>query len=280
MRFSIVIPTYQRKDLLVLCLNGLEHYFLSGALDHLGHQVDVVVTDDAHDASVQRLLGTRYPWCQYLLGPQRGPAANRNHGACLSTGDWIVFIDDDCLPQPGWIEAYATLANQFDLLEGQTSATGVRTRVDEECPVNEIGGLLWSCNFAIRRDAFLALSGFNEGFPAPAMEDVEFNLRVNNAGYSRTFVSDALVLHPWRLRKGRSFVEAHSKSVAKFVFLHPEKAKNFSMLSQLFKLARMLKSKIMFCAKSEQFAGLTRALYLDFCSCFMTWNAVRQVYLR
>jgi len=188
MLFSIIIPTYKRQDALSLCLNGVEHYFQPGAQARFGHQVEVVVTDDAHETSVQSLLAHRYPWCHYIQGPRRGPAANRNHGARHATGEWLVFTDDDCLPQPGWIEAYAALADQVDLLEGRTSAAGTRMRVDEECPINETGGFLWSCNFAIRRTVFLALGGFNEDFPAAAMEDVELNLRASKAGLSRAFV--------------------------------------------------------------------------------------------
>jgi GT2 family glycosyltransferase len=163
-----------------------------------------------------------------------------------------------------------------DLLEGRTSASGTRTRIDEECPINETGGFLWSCNFAIRRTVFLALGGFNEDFPAPAMEDVELNLRANKAGLTRAFVPDAVVLHPWRIRKGRSFVESYSKSVAKFVRLHPEMAARFSLPHQLHNLARSFKRNMLQALVTGQRAGLVRQLYLDTCSCFLAWSAVQR----
>ena len=277
MRFSIIIPTYQRRDLLDLCLNCLEHYFQLGAQDRLGHQVEVIVTDDAHQSSVRSLLSRRYPWCRYVEGPQCGPAANRNHGSSQSSGDWIVFTDDDCLPKPGWIEAFAVLAHQFDLLEGRTSAAGTRTRVDEECPINETGGFLWSCNFAIRREAFLALGGFNENFPAAAMEDVELNLRANKAGLARAFVPDAVVLHPWRLRKDANHVIQHSLSVAEFVRLHPEVAKRFNCRSQALNLMRMLKRDVQTCFTLKNMRGLIRQMRLRVISAFLVWHAVRQL---
>jgi GT2 family glycosyltransferase len=276
MRFSIIIPTFKRQDALSLCLNSLECYFQPGVQKRLGHQVEVIVTDDAREATLHALLELQYPWCYYVEGPQRGPSANRNYGAQNASGDWLVFTDDDCLPQPGWIEAYAALADQVDLLEGRTSPAGIRTRLDEECPINETGGYLWSCNFAIRRKTFLALGGFNEDFPAAAMEDVEFNLRANKAGLARAFVADAVVLHPWRLRKDRSFVEAYSRSVAKFVHLHPETAARFSLTQQLLNLARSFKRNMFQSISSGQRSGLARQLYLDTCSCFLAWNAVRR----
>ena len=275
-KFSVVIPTFRRHQQLCKCLSCLAPYFEAGIKQSLGATLEVIVSDDANDPELASLLHQHYPWCRYTPAPGRGPAVNRNHGAHQAKGEWLVFTDDDCLPQPGWIEAYATLADQVDLLEGRTSADGTRTRVDEECPINVTGGYLWSCNFAMRRTVFLALGGFNEDFPAPAMEDVELNLRAIKAGLSRAFVPDAVVLHPWRIRKGRSFVEAYSRSVAMFVRLHPEMAARFSLPQQLHNLARSFKRNIMLSLATGHWAGLARQLYLDACSCFLAWSAVRR----
>jgi GT2 family glycosyltransferase len=162
-------------------------------------------------------------------------------------------------------------------MEGRTSAVGRRTRVDEECPINETGGLLWSCNFAMRREAFLALGGFNEDFPAPAMEDVELNVRVNKAGLIRKFVDDAVVLHPWRLRKGFKFVQAYSSSVAKFVSLHPESAGRFSLPRQVVNVARSVKRNVGLSLMTGLIAGMPRQICLDCYSSILSWRAVRRI---
>jgi len=274
MFLSVVIPTYKRQQALGECLTCLAHYFEPGVQELLGHGIEVIVTDDGHDASIREFVVRRYPWCSYIEGPQRGPAANRNNGARQASGEWIVFTDDDCLPQPGWIEAYAVLAHRYDLLEGRTSAVGTRTRVDEECPINETGGYLWSCNFAIKRQHFLALGGFNEDFPAPAMEDVELNVRVNKACLARAFVSSALVLHPWRLRKGYKFAKAYASSVAKFVSLHPEAAAHFSVRSLLINALRSVKRNVLLAVSMSCSDGLLRQILLDWYSSFMAWRAV------
>jgi GT2 family glycosyltransferase len=275
--FSIIIPTYKRFDNLFECLNCLSFYFEPDNQVQLGVAIQVIVSDDAQDPELQALLLKRFPWCIYTPGPSRGPSANRNNGARVASYQWLVFTDDDCLPQPGWIETYASAVDKCDVMEGRTSAAGRRTRMDEECPINEVGGFLWSCNFAIKRVLFLQMAGFNEDFPAAAMEDVELNARVNYACLRRMFLTNAVVLHPWRLRKGRSYVRVHSLSVAKYVCLHPEAADRFSLVSQLKKILRSFKQNIGYAITEGISSGLFRQIFLDFYSSILAWIAVRRI---
>src|SRR5690606_24756010 len=81
--------------------------------------------------------------------------------------------------------------------EGKTVADRPQVRYDEESPINETGGHLWSCNFAIKKTLFERLSGFDEGFPYAAMEDVDFHYRVAKVAECR-FLPAAVIVHPWR----------------------------------------------------------------------------------
>jgi GT2 family glycosyltransferase len=271
--FTIVIPTYRRQAELCQCLDRLAIYFEPQSRS-LGLSIDVVVSDDAADPQLNSLLQQHYPWCRYTAGPGRGPAANRNHGALQATGNWLVFTDDDCLPQPGWIESFARYADQHDVLEGQTSAADRRTRIDQECPINETGGYLWSCNFAIRRELFIQLGGFNEHFPTAAMEDVELNCRINKAGFRRLFLPMAEIKHPWRKRKGCSFLRAKARSIATYVRLHPETAPSFALSALMFNLLRFLRASLRTCISLGTVQGLPRQIGLDTYGAFATWRAV------
>jgi GT2 family glycosyltransferase len=183
----------------------------------------------------------------------------------------LVFTDDDCLPQPGWIEAFARLVNQAVVLEGRTLPCGQRNRVDQDSPINERGGPLLSCNFAIRSDLFRELGGFNEAFPGPAMEDNELNARIRELSLKKEFVCEAIVLHPWRLRKGIDYQMIHAKSVAHFVRLHPEYKNHFSISAQGMKLLRSVKSNLLFSLRSGIYLGLFRQLRLDFLNILYSW---------
>lgn len=277
LNFSVVIPTYKRQEALFQCLAPLSYCFGATSRESLGFDVEVIVSDDARDASLRDSLGSLFPWCKYVEGPTRGPSANRNHGAKAACGEWLVFTDDDCLPQADWLFAFADHAEGHEVLEGRTSACGIRSRVDEECPINESGGFLWSCNFAIRRDRFLEIGGFDESFPSAAMEDVELNTRINKLNLARRFIPGALVLHPWRRRKGAEFARAYAKSVAHFVRLHPDTAPKFGLLSQLTTMLRSFKHNICLAWHMQTCAGLARQSFLDLYSQFLSWRAVNSI---
>jgi GT2 family glycosyltransferase len=212
------------------------------------------------------MVENHYPWAKWVVGPRRGPAANRNHGAGHAQGDWLIFTDDDCLPDTGFIAAYwqATKVNNAPVLEGKTSPVGIRTRVDMECPANETGGYLWSCNLAIRKDLFFELDGFDTNFPGAAMEDVDFRVRLLKAGNTIAFVPKALVLHPWRLKKGFSFWKLYGRSRRYFIDKHPETANSISLLSLSLNLARFLIRQLPPVALNCRGRGLGRELLLTF----------------
>jgi GT2 family glycosyltransferase len=269
--FSVIIPTYRRHSSLLDCLCCLDHYFEEPHYSFLGTKLEVIVSDDDFDPVFSGKLLNLFPWCKHIKGPSRGPASNRNFGAFIASGTWLLFTDDDCLPQLGWIEGFQIYTDDYDVLEGRTSSCGDRVRVDTECPVNETGGLLWSCNFAIRRSIFIEMSGFNEKFPAPAMEDVELNTRVYKAGLRRLFVVNAVVHHPWRIQKSLGFVNAHARSVACYVGIHPERASSFAFLPRLISLLYAIKNAIRDSFSLFVFAGLPRRLFLEFAGHFLSW---------
>jgi len=191
MLISVVIPTFRRPDSLAACLAGLERQSLPR------EKFEVIVTDD-DDAPVTRdLVAKKFPRVKWTQGPGRGPAANRNHGASLATGEWIAFVDDDCLPGEGWLKAIASQGD-VDVIEGKTEAPGARDTPFEERVENLRGGVYWSCNLAVRREVFERLCGFDEDFREPGGEDMEFAWRIAaNTLYTR-FVAAALVEHPPR----------------------------------------------------------------------------------
>lgn len=204
-RFSVVIPTCRRNDSLARCLNRL----LPGSQTLSASEYEVIVSDDGPDSDDARLLVEHtYPWARWVRGPKHGPGQNRNFGAKQARGEWLAFCDDDCLPEPGWLAGYAARADAREndggprVFEGRiTSDTGGKPMsLQFTAPINEEGGLLWSCNFAIERRLFQEMGGFDEGFPYPYfdLEDVDFRLRLDDRGEKYPFVPAASVDHPPR----------------------------------------------------------------------------------
>ncbi len=226
---SVVIPTRNRRTDLVTCLQRI------APSDPLNASIDyeVIVTDDGDD-SLESFLAAEFPWVRYNRGPRTGPAANRNSGAKAASSEWIVFTDDDCLPEPGWLQAYDKLIrtrNDIAVLEGKTIAVGPRTRADMECPANLHGGFLWSCNMAIKKAIFFDMMGFDENYPCPAMEDVDFHWRLKLSNTPVCFAEEAVVGHPWRVRKGFKHIWKIAEATHYYVKKFPEKKKEFSSLA-------------------------------------------------
>jgi GT2 family glycosyltransferase len=240
---SVIIPTCHRNEALMKCLASIapakqEELNLfdrkSANPDReSANAYEVIVTDDGSVSTAEILLRDKFPWALWVVGPKRGPAANRNYGADKAWGDWLVFVDDDCVPDPTYLAAYAHAASAENcaVLEGMTAAQGKRKAADMECPINTTGGHLWSCNFAIKRRLFIELGGFDENFPVPAMEDIDMQARLSKAGYKTIFVSEASVKHPWRPRKGVNFLRFQARSVAYYLNKHPEYRRCFSLTS-------------------------------------------------
>jgi GT2 family glycosyltransferase len=237
--FSVVIPTYHRNDSLAKCLDCIA----PGVQSLESNQYEVIITDDGQNTTAKEMIRDRYPWAKWVAGQSKGPASNRNNGASHAQGEWLVFTDDDCLPDAQWLTAYAEAIEQhkdYDVFEGRVYVDRPRQTLAEQSPVNESGGYLWSCNFAIRSAAFKLLTGFEERFPYAAMEDVDFKRRLSKAGYQFLFVSMAAICHPFRPSGGWKEQKRHQHSTFIYLSLHPEESTSINSIYYLKHTVRQL----------------------------------------
>ncbi len=191
---SIVIPTCARPLELGQCLDLLIPQVESSG------DIEVIVCDDGPP---DRTCAGVVSFCEVarrIEGPRKGPGANRNAGARAARGEWILFLDDDCLPDDGLVAAYrAAIAHeQAAVLYGPTRLTAPLASLLWEGPSNPNGTQLISCNFAVRRDVFLSIGGFDESYPMAAFEDTDLEARLRLSGISIVFLPEAGVHHPPR----------------------------------------------------------------------------------
>ena len=215
--FSIIVPTRDRNAQLEQCLVRIVSDVQNVAHDH-----EIIVTDDSPAQTAKVLIDDLFPSVQWIAGPRRGPAANRNAGAAMARGRFLVFIDDDCLPDPGLLDGYTrAISDDVSVYEGRITCRDGIVSPRQTAPINLTGGLLWSCNFAIRRDTFRDLGGFDERFPIAHLEDADLRDRLLAAGYLIHFVPEASVDHPARMLPwGAELAQMHRATIL-YMTLHP-----------------------------------------------------------
>ena len=96
---SVVIPTFNRPDLLAVCLEGFARQDM--ALDRF----EVVVVDDGSDAPLDAAVAPFRDRLDLRLErrPHRGVAAARNVGVVLARAPLLILFDDDQSPLPGMV---------------------------------------------------------------------------------------------------------------------------------------------------------------------------------
>jgi glycosyltransferase involved in cell wall biosynthesis len=109
---SIVIPTHNRAALLCEILRALE----AQACEDLVFEVIVIdgfSTDHTHDVINSHINNGKLS-LRYVSSRINSPAAKRNTGIRSASGEWIVFLDDDCIPNDTYLHSYASEVVKHD----------------------------------------------------------------------------------------------------------------------------------------------------------------------
>ena len=180
-KLSVVVPCYRHAAELERCLAGV----LSQAT---GAPFEVIVVDSASDPEIAG-VATRAGARLVRAASRLGPGEARNAGAGEASGELLLFLDADCVPEPGWlaagqaaIEAGARLAGGpvLDALPFHPIAASDNLLQFAEFPRGRPAGPAThfpGCNLAIRRADFAALGGFPP-VHLPAGEDGVFSRAV------------------------------------------------------------------------------------------------------
>jgi O-antigen biosynthesis protein len=194
------------------------------ALEALRERTDepfelLVVDNDSSDDTAERLRDDLRGATVILNEENVGFAAAANQGAARARGAYLVFLNPDCMVQPGW------LSPLLRALEDDPWADAAVPRMfNSDGTVQEAGGLVFSDGgtmlygfgadpdlpryrfrryvdygsaacLAIRREAFHALGGFDPVYRPAYCEDVDLLLTLRAAGRRTVFEPAAEVVH-------------------------------------------------------------------------------------
>ena len=89
---SIIICTYNRNDILKICLKTIVKYFPTNFTAEM-----IVVNNNSTDSTAQTLTDfvKKYSWCKVVNEPKQGLSQARNTGFQSASHSWILYLDDD-----------------------------------------------------------------------------------------------------------------------------------------------------------------------------------------
>jgi glycosyltransferase involved in cell wall biosynthesis len=288
MYFSVVIPTYNRLNMLVRVLDALEAQADAPPFE-------VIVIDDGSTDDTARVMSTR-PGLTFRTQANGGPGRARNHGVSLAAGKIVVFIGDDTVPEPRFLAEHARVHRQagdnpmvaclgytgwprservtafMDYINDYGLQFGYKLiRDGEVVPFN----FFYTSNISIDRDV-LAGHPFDTTFPSAAWEDIELAYRLDAKGLKIHYNAGAVTrhYHPMNVDSFARRQYTVGKSGAIFFRKHPElghflgvyelQSRRLADASQLASLRRKarLGEKFRILARSSVFETLMREHYL------------------
>ncbi|MDQ3268781.1 MAG: glycosyltransferase [Pseudomonadota bacterium] len=211
-RASVVIPVYNQFEHTLACLRALAAHPSRTA-------IEIVVVDDGSSdqtpSALPQIGGLRY----HRRAANGGFIAACNDGAALARGDYLVFLNNDTVPQPGWLD---TLLETFDE-HPRTGLAGAQLLYPDG-RLQEAGGIVFAdgsgwnygrfaahdaprhafvreadyCSgaaIAITRALFVRLGGFDPRYAPAYYEDTDLAFAVRSAGFDVLYQPAARVVH-------------------------------------------------------------------------------------
>ena len=173
---SVIVPSYQRAQFLKDTVASLQKQTLTQGFEIL--VVDNAPSDELHEY-VQLLAEANAPLIRYIPEPRTGLHHARHAGAHAARGEILVYVDDDVLAPPGWLEAICapysdskvacvggkTVAKWETeppewikpLVGGHLSILDMGEETRELAP----GEYVYGCNFSVRKRVLYEVGGFN-----------------------------------------------------------------------------------------------------------------------
>lgn len=216
--FSIIIPSYNRPDSLRTCLQSIRDLKTGNT------PMQIVVVNDGSTQPYEHVI---QPFREkldiaYVEQENQGPAAARNNGAQHATGQYLIFLDDDCAFSPNWLTTFKAAVSADVIVGGKTENCLKQNLFSQTSQVlvdylyeyynvdRKHASFLTSNNMIIPRAIFNKLGGFDMSFTDSAAEDRDFCDRLLHKGYRIVYQPEILIHH--RHKMGFSgFVRQHFK---------------------------------------------------------------------
>ncbi len=244
---SVVLLSYNSRHDIEECMSSLA--------DQTYRNYEIIIVDNASSDKTPEFIRTEYPDIKLVeTGSNTGYPAGNNIGFSHAKGDYIVVLNPDTIADSNWLaelikplEDHTEIAlttskiliyDQRDRIN--TCANTVHYTGLDFCrglnepsasfSKNEEVGAISGCSFAIRKEVFAELGGFDPDFFL-YLDDVDLSWRARLAGYRIMFAPASVVYHkfqfsiaPWKvfyLERNRYLMLLKNCSLRMLILLSP-----------------------------------------------------------
>ncbi|MEJ7560614.1 MAG: glycosyltransferase [Pedobacter sp.] len=197
---TVVIPTYNRKELLRKCLTCLNDQTLSK------DAYEVIVVSDGRDEATETAVVQYAAQCNFKLRflstrKKGGPASARNLGWLQALAPLVAFTDDDCLPKSNWLSEIVSNYNGEHLIAFSGKTVVPMPELVTDFALNtanlETASFI-TANCACTKAALKKTGGFDESFRAAWREDSDLHFKFLENEINIVKLESAVVVHPVR----------------------------------------------------------------------------------
>lgn len=256
--YSIIVPVYNRPDEVDELLESLTQQTVK--------DFEVIIVEDGSDRDC-RHVAEKYAdrmAVRYFTKKNSGPGPSRNFGAERAQGRWLIVLDSDVVLPPGYLQAISDELSRkpAEAFGGPDCAHPSFTPTQKAISYSmtsffTTGGIRGgkkkldkfyprSFNMGVRRDVYLKLGGFSK---MRFGEDIDFSLRLFEAGCRCRLFPGAWVWHKRRTDLRKFFRQVYNSGIARINLAkrHPGSMKIVHLLPTIFTvgvIALMLLSAI------------------------------------
>ncbi|MFT4629759.1 MAG: glycosyltransferase involved in cell wall biosynthesis [Arenicella sp.] len=198
MKLSVIIPTYNRVDLLQRAIGSVLAQQLPNGLEPL----QVIVVDDGSTDNTSVMMAEKFPGIIYIKQPNSGVSAARNRGLREANGEWIALLDSDDEWLPKKLLRQFEMLAESQLLVCHTQEIWIRNgkRINQMDKHQKRGGWIFEyclpmcamspSSIIIHNSVLQTVGVFDEAFPA--CEDYDLWLRIT-ARYAVAYIEQACI---------------------------------------------------------------------------------------
>jgi GT2 family glycosyltransferase len=245
-KFSIIIPVYNRPDEITELLESLEKQTYK--------HFEVLIIEDGSTQKSDKIVNSFSEKLEinYFFKENTGRSYTRNFGMERASGDYFILFDSDCIIPPQYFE---TLHNRLqenytDCFGGPDNAHESFTNIQKAINYSmtsffTTGGIRGgkekmdkfhprSFNMGFSKAVYDKVGGFANMFG----EDIDLSIRIMKAGFATRLIRDAYVFHKRRVSFKKFFKQVYTFGMARITLFekYPKSLKLVHALPSLFLL--------------------------------------------